>query len=126
MASKSSQPEEECKCPVCYDLFMDPVLLLCGHSFCTRCLTKWWKQSRIQACPVCKVEFKMSQPPRNLALKNLSDAFRQEKIQAASESKALCSLHGEKLQLFCQDDQQPICSKPSRKRLKPKTYYLCR
>ncbi|XP_029966895.1 zinc-binding protein A33-like [Salarias fasciatus] len=109
MASKAPQPEEDCICPICCELFTDPVVLLCGHSFCTYCVTEWWKQSRIQTCPVCKDIFPMPRPPRNLALRNLSDAFRREKIQAASESKALCSLHGEKLKLFCQDDQQPIC-----------------
>lgn len=51
----------------------------------------------------------MPQPPRNLALKNLSDTYRQEKILAAAGCQALCSLHGEKLKLFCQDDQQAIC-----------------
>uniref|UniRef100_A0A672HX64 RING-type domain-containing protein n=1 Tax=Salarias fasciatus TaxID=181472 RepID=A0A672HX64_SALFA len=90
MASKSSQPEEDCICPLCYDFFTDPVLLLCGHSFCTYCLTEWWKQSSNQACPLCKVVFPMSQPPRNLALGNLSDTFRREKRHTASESKALC------------------------------------
>ena len=52
----------------------------------------------------------MAQPPRNLALKNLSDTLRQERSQRGSSgSKELCSLHGEKLKLFCQDDQELIC-----------------
>ncbi|XP_029966661.1 zinc-binding protein A33-like [Salarias fasciatus] len=111
MASQSSQPEEDCICPICCDLFTDPVLLSCGHSFCKYCQTEWWKQSSSPICPVCKVVFPMSQPrpPPNLALRNLADAFRREKSHTASEPEALCSLHGEKLKLFCQDDQQPIC-----------------
>ncbi|XP_030577625.1 tripartite motif-containing protein 35-like isoform X2 [Archocentrus centrarchus] len=51
----------------------------------------------------------MSQPPRNLVLKNLSDNLRQERSQAASESKERCSLHSEKLRLFCENDQKLIC-----------------
>ncbi|XP_040920860.1 zinc-binding protein A33-like [Toxotes jaculatrix] len=52
----------------------------------------------------------MDQPPRNLALKNLSDTLRQEKSQTAtSGSEDVCSLHNEKLKLFCQDDEQLIC-----------------
>lgn len=51
----------------------------------------------------------MSRAPRNLALRNLSDNLRRERSQAASASKELCSLHDEKLRLFCQDDQQLIC-----------------
>ncbi|XP_071397497.1 zinc-binding protein A33-like [Centroberyx affinis] len=108
MATNSS--EVDCTCPVCCDIFKDPVVLLCGHSFCKVCLQQWWRQSGVQTCPVCKEVFPMRQPPRNLALKNLSDTLRQERSQRASPgSEQLCSLHSEKLKLFCQDDQQPIC-----------------
>ncbi|KAM4633036.1 E3 ubiquitin-protein ligase TRIM35-like [Polymixia lowei] len=108
MASKSCLSEEDCTCPVCCDIFRDPVVLLCGHSFCKDCLQEWWRQSRSQTCPVCKEMFPMRQPPRNLALRNLSDTFRQERSQRAT-AKKLCSLHNEKFKLFCLDDQQPIC-----------------
>uniref|UniRef100_UPI003AAD2213 zinc-binding protein A33-like n=1 Tax=Centroberyx gerrardi TaxID=166262 RepID=UPI003AAD2213 len=107
MATNSS--EADCTCPVCCDIFRDPVVLLCGHSFCKVCLQEWWRQSGVQTCPVCKEMFPMRQPPRNLALKNLSDTLRQERSQRASPSEQLCNLHSEKLKLFCQDDQQPIC-----------------
>lgn len=43
----------------------------------------------------------------NLALKNLCESFLQERDQRASET--LCSLHSEKLKLFCLDHQQPVC-----------------
>ncbi|XP_006797241.1 zinc-binding protein A33-like [Neolamprologus brichardi] len=109
MASNVSQSELDCTCPVCCDIFKDPVVLLCGHSFCKYCLEEWWRQSSLQACPVCKEIFPMSRAPRNLALRNLSDNLRRERSQAASASKELCSLHNEKLRLFCQDDQQLIC-----------------
>lgn len=109
MASNVSQSELDCTCPVCCDIFKDPVALLCGHSFCKYCLEEWWRQSSLQACPVCKEIFPMSRAPRNLALRNLSDNLRRERSQAALASKELCSLHKEKLRLFCQNDQQLIC-----------------
>ncbi|XP_047429947.1 E3 ubiquitin-protein ligase TRIM35-like isoform X2 [Mugil cephalus] len=110
MASNALQSEEDCTCPVCCDIFKDPVILLCGHSFCKVCLQEWWRQSRQKTCPVCKELFPMPQPPRNLALRNLSDILRREKAQrAASGSKDFCSLHSEKLKLFCRVDQQFIC-----------------
>ncbi|XP_078029901.1 zinc-binding protein A33-like [Epinephelus lanceolatus] len=110
MASSASQSEVDCTCPVCCDIFTDPVLLLCGHSFCKDCLQQWWRQSRLQTCPVCKEIFPMAQPPRNLALRNLSDTLRRKRSQRAnSGSEEMCSLHGERLRLFCQDDQQLIC-----------------
>ncbi|XP_062293188.1 zinc-binding protein A33-like isoform X2 [Scomber scombrus] len=110
MAASESPSEMDCTCPVCCDIFKDPVVLLCGHSFCKYCLQEWWRQSRCKTCPVCNEIFPMVQPPRNLALRNLSDTLRQEKSQRGSSgSKELCKLHGEKLKLFCQDDQELIC-----------------
>ncbi|XP_032363484.1 E3 ubiquitin-protein ligase TRIM39-like [Etheostoma spectabile] len=104
MASRS---EEDLCCPVCRDVFRDPVLLSCSHSFCKVCLKTWWRQKQARECPVCKATSSRSKPPRNLALKNLCEAFLLERDQGPSE--ALCSLHSEKLKLFCLDHQQPVC-----------------
>ncbi|XP_078028051.1 nuclear factor 7, brain-like [Epinephelus lanceolatus] len=103
MASRS---EEDLCCPVCQDVFRDPVVLSCSHSFCKDCLQNWWRQRQERECPVCKRRSSM-EPPLNLALKNLCEAFLLERDQRASE--ALCSLHSEKLKLFCLDHQQPVC-----------------
>ncbi|XP_034755932.1 zinc-binding protein A33-like [Etheostoma cragini] len=108
MAANVSPSEEDCTCPVCCAIFKDPLVLLCGHSFCQHCLQEWWRLSALQTCPVCKEIFPMAQPPRNLALRNLSDTLRQEKSQRP-QSEEMCSLHGEKLKLFCHHDQQLIC-----------------
>ncbi|XP_038551424.1 nuclear factor 7, brain-like [Micropterus salmoides] len=104
MASRS---EEDLCCPVCQEVFRDPVVLSCSHSFCKVCLKRWWRQKQAPECPVCKRRSSRSEPPRNLVLKNLCEAFLQERDQRASE--ALCSLHSEKLKLFCLDHQQPVC-----------------
>ncbi|XP_074494032.1 zinc-binding protein A33-like [Sebastes fasciatus] len=104
MASRS---EEDHCCPVCYEIFRDPVVLSCSHSFCKDCLQSWWREKQTRECPVCKRRSSKSDPPRNLALKNLCEAFLQERDQRGSET--LCSLHSEKLRLFCLDHQQPVC-----------------
>lgn len=116
MAASASPSEREserdCSCPVCCDIFDDPVVLLCGHSFCTTCLREWWRQSDLQTCPMCNQTFPTAeQPPRNLALRNVSDALRLEKnTQSANcASEELCGLHGEKFKLYCVTDQQLIC-----------------
>ncbi|KAM4624090.1 nuclear factor 7, ovary-like [Polymixia lowei] len=110
MASRSSLPEEDLSCPVCYDVFKDPVILSCSHSFCKACLQKWWTEKVIHECPVCKRRSSKNKPPCNLVLKNLCEAFLQERGQRASAgSEGLCSLHNEKVKLFCLDHQQPVC-----------------
>ncbi|XP_071771827.2 E3 ubiquitin-protein ligase TRIM39-like [Centroberyx gerrardi] len=106
----SSISEEDLSCPVCHDIFKDPVLLSCSHSFCKACLQSWWREKQITECPVCKRRSSKYNPPINLALKNLCEAFLLERDQRASaESELLCSLHSEKLKLFCLDHQQPVC-----------------
>ncbi|XP_062271771.1 nuclear factor 7, ovary-like [Scomber scombrus] len=104
MASRS---EEDFCCPVCHEVFRDPVVLSCSHSFCKDCLKSWWREKPTRECPVCKRRSSKEEPPICLALKNLCESFLQDRDQRASE--ALCSLHSEKLKLFCLDHQQPVC-----------------
>ncbi|XP_062254073.1 E3 ubiquitin-protein ligase TRIM35-like [Platichthys flesus] len=104
MASRS---EEDLCCPVCRDVFRDPVILSCSHSLCRDCVKNWWKDKEEKLCPLCKSRSSKRKPPCNLVLKNLCEAFILERDQ--SSSPALCSLHSEKLQLFCLDHQQPVC-----------------
>ncbi|XP_063323170.2 nuclear factor 7, ovary-like [Pelmatolapia mariae] len=104
MASRS---EEDLCCPVCQEVFRDPVILSCSHSFCKDCLKRWWRERPTHECPVCKRRSSKNEPLSNLALKNLCESFLQERDQRASED--LCSLHSEKLKLFCLDHQQPVC-----------------
>ncbi|XP_075318064.1 nuclear factor 7, brain-like [Odontesthes bonariensis] len=103
MASRS---EEDFCCSVCHDIYRDPVVLSCSHSFCRDCLRSWWKDKPAQECPVCR-EISVTEPICNLGLKNLCESFVQDRDHRASE--ALCSLHSEKLKLFCLDHQQPVC-----------------
>ncbi|XP_051250772.1 nuclear factor 7, ovary-like [Dicentrarchus labrax] len=102
----ASRLEEGLCCPVCHEVFRDPVVLSCSHSFCKDCLKSWWKEKQTRDCPVCKRSSK-NQPLLSLTLKNLCESFLQERDQRSSE--ALCSLHSEKLKLFCLDHQQPVC-----------------
>lgn len=104
-----SLPEEDLTCPVCCDIFTDPVLLSCSHSFCRGCLKRCW-DSGLRECPVCRKRASKSSPPCNLALKNVCEALLQVRRQSSVEEEMMnCNLHGEKLKLFCLVDKQPIC-----------------
>ncbi|XP_062270521.1 E3 ubiquitin-protein ligase TRIM39-like [Scomber scombrus] len=106
----SSQSEKDLSCPVCHDIYTNPVILTCSHSFCKDCLQTWWREKQIQECPICMERPLMSDPPRNLALKNLCEAFLQDRDRrSTAESELLCDLHSEKLKIFCLDHQQPVC-----------------
>nr|XP_024658161.1 tripartite motif-containing protein 35-like [Maylandia zebra] len=103
-------PEKDLSCPVCHDIFDIPVVLACSHSFCKTCVETWWRDKPIKECPVCKERPLLGEPPVSSALKNLCEAFLQKKDQNASAfSETVCSLHHEKLRVFCLNHQQPAC-----------------
>ncbi|KAL6112408.1 trim35 [Pungitius sinensis] len=103
----SARLDEDLCCPVCCDIYNNPVVLACSHSFCRDCVKNWWRGKQIKECPCCKSRSLSSDPPRNLALKNLCEAFLLKRDQNGPEK--LCKLHSEKLRLFCLDHQQPVC-----------------
>ncbi|XP_056599013.1 tripartite motif-containing protein 6-like [Triplophysa dalaica] len=63
------------QCPICKNLFEDPVSTVCGHSFCQRCLEQHISTSD-QQCPLCK-ESIYTKPSVNVALKTLLQQFLQ-------------------------------------------------
>ncbi|XP_034023547.1 tripartite motif-containing protein 35-like [Thalassophryne amazonica] len=105
----ASRTEYDLCCPACHDIFKDPVVLPCGHSFCKGCWKSCWREKQTFRCLVCKKRSLKLKPPHNLALKNLCEVFLQEKTQKASLGPDLLSLQSEKLKLFCLDHQQPVC-----------------
>ncbi|XP_041714138.2 E3 ubiquitin-protein ligase TRIM35-like [Coregonus clupeaformis] len=113
MASSSSLPEEDFSCTVCLDIFKDPVILSCSHSFCQACLKECWKDKESRECPFCRRRSSKDHPHSNLSLKNLCEALRErtqtDPKSPTTESKVLCSLHSEKFRLFCLEDKEPIC-----------------
>ncbi|KAI7806278.1 putative zinc-binding protein A33-like [Triplophysa rosa] len=112
MASKPLFSEEDLSCPVCCDIFVEPVVLSCSHSMCKTCLLNFWTtrtDDEFWECPVCRRKSSKSQPPCNLALKNLCEVFLRNKSQKAPDKLEFCSLHNEKIKLFCLEDKQPVC-----------------
>ncbi|XP_048046520.1 zinc-binding protein A33-like [Megalobrama amblycephala] len=101
---------EELSCPVCCEIFKTPVILSCSHSVCKECLQQFWRTKKTQECPVCRRRSSKSDLPVNLVLKNLCELVLTKRNEmSSSESEEICSLHSEKLKLFCLEDKQPAC-----------------
>ncbi|XP_067830120.1 E3 ubiquitin-protein ligase TRIM39-like [Heptranchias perlo] len=99
----SSSFKADLTCSVCLDLFEDPVLTRCEHTFCRRCLLEFWNQQRRNICPICRKICPSDNLPRNRALAGVIDSLRKE------QDAQVCPRHEQKRVLFCRDDQELIC-----------------
>ena len=66
---------EEVTCSVCSDLFTDPKHLFCLHSFCLKCLKRWYETcggGEAIKCPKCQT---LSRVPSSSDLKDLPTSF---------------------------------------------------
>ncbi|XP_056305935.1 E3 ubiquitin-protein ligase TRIM35-like [Danio aesculapii] len=97
--------EEDFSCPVCREIFKDPVILSCSHSFCRECLQHFWRTKGTQQCAVCR-RISVHEPLCNLVLKNVCESFLKDRDERLDKT---CSLHGKTLELFCLEDKQPVC-----------------
>ncbi|XP_028318741.1 probable E3 ubiquitin-protein ligase TRIM8 [Gouania willdenowi] len=46
--------EDVLRCPICLDVFKEPIQPPCRHSFCTTCILKAWEDKTMVHCPLCK------------------------------------------------------------------------
>ncbi|XP_077354560.1 E3 ubiquitin-protein ligase TRIM35-like [Festucalex cinctus] len=101
----ASQIQDNLCCPACLEIFNEPVILLCSHSFCRGCVQQWWRLKGDRTCPLCGTECTLTELPLNLALKSVCEALSQ----ASVESEDMCRLHKKKLQFICLNHQQFAC-----------------
>ncbi|KAL6482407.1 hypothetical protein MHYP_G00104870 [Metynnis hypsauchen] len=111
MTSSLTSLEDDLTCTICQDIYKEPLLLLCTHSFCRFCLERYWAERGVRECPLCRKRSSLENPPINRALESACESFRQEKNRRASAQSRglLCPQHDEKLHLFCVDDQKLVC-----------------
>ncbi|XP_006818271.2 putative E3 ubiquitin-protein ligase MID2 [Saccoglossus kowalevskii] len=83
--------ERELSCAVCMELYTDPLLLPCAHSFCRSCLPDVLKRNSNQksghsrlVCPSCRFTVELDKRgidglPRNFLLDNIIERYKEEK-----------------------------------------------
>ncbi|XP_039680001.1 E3 ubiquitin-protein ligase TRIM39-like isoform X1 [Perca fluviatilis] len=76
-------------CPICLDVFTDPVTTSCGHNFCKNCITENWNTNDQYLCPMCKKVFD-TKPELliNTFISGMVAQFRQSAQQKASSSSS--------------------------------------
>ena len=68
--------ERETECTVCYEVFVDPKLLPCRHSYCNTCIQELTKGSKLQ-CPMCKSFCDVDQIVHDFQTERFVQAFKE-------------------------------------------------
>ncbi|XP_051632118.1 E3 ubiquitin-protein ligase TRIM7-like [Manacus candei] len=114
--SRGSPPSRlppEASCPVCLELFRDPVSIHCGHTFCRGCIERRWERATDTfPCPRCRepAPERSLRPSRELATllaiaRGLGLGGREEE----EEEEEGCGKHREPLRVFCREDEALLC-----------------
>ena len=98
--------EKELTCPVCLDLYTNPMILPCHHSFCQECLDGLTQEREARgdtyclSCPTC----------RSLScLNNLKEITQSLKNKVSDPQQVTCNDHGKTLEVFCEICKTVIC-----------------
>ncbi|XP_041858799.1 E3 ubiquitin/ISG15 ligase TRIM25-like [Melanotaenia boesemani] len=82
LSKREEQLAQELSCPICLQLFSDPVVLPCGHNYCRACICKTANIADISSkillrCPECREEYQdMDSLQRNFKLCNIIEGYR--------------------------------------------------
>ncbi|KAJ7990528.1 hypothetical protein DPEC_G00301270 [Dallia pectoralis] len=101
--------EDQLRCPVCLEVFAEPLMLQCGHSYCRSCVRSMTMDPVGQLqCPVCRCAVDGDSPPPNVSLARIVDALR-ELAGLEGTQPEICPEHHNPLSLYCEEDQTVIC-----------------
>ncbi|KAK7075974.1 hypothetical protein SK128_005124 [Halocaridina rubra] len=92
-------------CDLCMEEFApgahDPLVLLCGHTYCRKCLNEVGEEGSF-LCPACrKPHCDVSELPVNYKLLS-GIASQKSKVE-------ICDNHGDSMNYWCQDCQARVC-----------------
>ena len=117
MASVVSIEDDELTCSICLEVFIDPRILPCAHSFCFSCLEGWTSDSHEEiTCPLCK----HGSPVPTGGLKQLKSNFfvadlvkrMTKKCEDLKKTTGLCFKHPKQVcHMYCRDCELAACSK---------------
>ncbi|NWT08389.1 TRI59 protein, partial [Vireo altiloquus] len=115
--------EEELTCAICYDIFEEPRVLPCSHTFCRPCLQDLVQPSeefpggRCLSCPSCRAVVAVPEAgpealPINFALKAVIEKWQQEepaRAGAGAEAETCRAHPRQPLNIYCLQDRRLVC-----------------
>ncbi|XP_008301588.1 zinc finger protein RFP-like [Stegastes partitus] len=70
--------KEQLLCPICLDLFNQPVTTPCGHNFCRDCIQRCWQNVNLPQCPMCKHKLYMKPDLKvNIFISEVASQFKE-------------------------------------------------
>ena len=76
--SKWQKLEEEITCPICSDVFTNPITTPCLHTFCRECLKASIEATMAEICPICRGALSRALDcPVDFRIKRIIKTFKQ-------------------------------------------------
>ena len=112
--------EEQLTCPVCLDLYTNPKILPCHHSFCQECLEGLPQEREARgdtyylSCPTCRQCIEVPREgvgafPVAFTLNNLKEITQSLKNKVSDPQQVTCNDHDKPLDMFCVTCETVIC-----------------
>ena len=112
--------EEQLTCPVCLDLYTNPKILPCHHSFCQECLEGLPQEREARGdtyylfCPTCCQRTEVPREgvgafPVAFHLNNLKEIRQSLMKNASNPQQVTCNNHDKPLDTFCETCETVIC-----------------
>ncbi|NXA35214.1 TRI39 ligase, partial [Eudromia elegans] len=115
LGSPLERLHEEAVCSICLEYMSEPVSVDCGHNFCRGCIAEHCQGKGLWAggafpCPQCRATCHRGNFRPNRQLANIVESIRQLGLRVGpAAGTPLCAAHDERLKLFCEEDEEPIC-----------------
>jgi hypothetical protein len=89
--SKSHLIQELLECPICFNLFDNPHVLPCQHTYCKACInTLFDKTAKTLDCPICRVKHNLPKGVDSLTANfTIKRLIELESMEAAQEAAAV-------------------------------------
>jgi len=104
------------ECPICTEVYTDPRVLPCVHTYCLKCIEAWSKDKQPGdevACPLCRKQFTLtsngvSDLPKNFIVNNFLQMRELSSVESKTSPCEVCS-GGEVASVYCVECQQKLC-----------------
>jgi len=119
----AKQLDDITECPICTEVYTDPRVLPCVHTYCLKCIEAWSKDKQPGdklACPLCRKEFTLSSSgvsdlPRNFIVANFLQVKELSRVESMKNPCEACS--GEESEsevqnvasVYCVECQMKLC-----------------